>query len=87
MPPQSLPGTWFQPCATRLALYLLSDCGSRNQVPGRDFGGIFAPVCRLRMVLAVAAQMDLEVRQREIKRLLLRAHNQSWDVWYMYPSM
>ena len=37
-----------------------------NLVPGQDCGSTFAPVCRLqsiRMVLAIAAEMDWEVRQ------------------------
>lgn len=38
------------------------------------------------MVLAFAAETDWEVRQLDVKRLLLRAHNLLWDVWYMYPS-
>ena len=36
-----------------------------SQVPGQDCGSTFAPVCRLqsvRMVLAIAAEMDWEVR-------------------------
>ena len=40
-----------------------------NQVPGQDCGSTFAPVCRLpsvRMVLAIAAEMDWEVRQLDV---------------------
>ena len=47
-----------------------------NQVPWQDCGSIFAPVCRLesvRMVLAIAAEMDWEVRQLEMKTAFLYA--------------
>ena len=41
-----------------------------NQVPGRDCGGASVPVCRLqsiRMVLAIAAEMNWEVFQLGVK--------------------
>ena len=47
-----------------------------NQVPGQDCGSTFAPVCRLqsvRMVLAIAAEMDWEVRQLNVKTAFLYA--------------
>ena len=47
-----------------------------NQVPGQDCGSTFAPVCRLktvRIVLAIAAEMDREVRQVEVKTSFLYA--------------
>ena len=47
-----------------------------NQVPGRDCGGTFAPVCRLesiRMVLAIAAEMNWEVVQLDVKTAFLYA--------------
>ena len=47
-----------------------------NQVPGQDCGSTFAPVCRLqsvRMVLAIAAEMDWEVRQLDVKTAFLYA--------------
>ena len=47
-----------------------------NQVPGQDGGSTFAPVCRLlsvRMVLTIAAEMDLEVRQLDVKTAFLYA--------------
>eukprot|EP00752_Nemacystus_decipiens_P015693 g14006.t1 len=47
-----------------------------NQVRGRDCGGTFAPVCRLqsiRMVLAIAAEKDLEVIQLDVKTAFLYA--------------
>ena len=45
-----------------------------NQVPGRDHGGTFAPVSRLqsiRMVLAIAAEMNWEVVQLDVKTAFL----------------
>ena len=47
-----------------------------NQVHGRDCGRTYAPVCRLqsiRMVLAIAAELDLEVRQLDVKIAFLYA--------------
>ena len=47
-----------------------------NQVPGRDCGGTFAPVCRLQsilMVLAIAAEMNWEVVQLDVKTAFLYA--------------
>ena len=47
-----------------------------NQVHGRDCGGTYAPVCRLqsiRMVLAIAAELNLEVRQLDVKTAFLYA--------------
>ena len=47
-----------------------------NQVPGLDCGNTFAPVCRLqniRMVLAIAAELDLEVDQLGVKTAFLYA--------------
>ncbi|CAB1120117.1 unnamed protein product [Ectocarpus sp. CCAP 1310/34] len=47
-----------------------------NQVPGRDCGGTFAPVCRLqsiRMVFAIAAEKDLDVIQLDVKTAFLYA--------------
>ena len=47
-----------------------------NQVPGQDCGSTSAPVCRLqsiRMVLAIAAEMDWEVRQLDVKTTFLCA--------------
>ena len=47
-----------------------------NQVPGRDCGGTFAPVCTLqsiRMVLAIAAEMNWEVVQLDLKAAFLYA--------------
>ena len=47
-----------------------------NQVRGRDCVGTYAPVCRLqsiRMVLATAAELNLEVRQLDVKTALLYA--------------
>ena len=43
-----------------------------NQVPGQDCGSTFALVCRLqsiRMVLAIAAEMDWEVRQLDVRNV------------------
>ena len=45
-----------------------------NQVHGRDCGGTYAPVCRLqsiRVVLAIAAELNLEVRQLDVKTAFL----------------
>ena len=45
-----------------------------NQVHGRDCGGTYAPVCRLqsiRIVLAIAAELNLEVRQLDVKTAFL----------------
>ena len=45
-----------------------------NQVPGQNCGSTFTPVCRLqsvRMVLAIAAEMDWEVRQLDVKTAFL----------------
>ena len=47
-----------------------------NQVHGRDCGGTYAPVCRLqsiRMVLAIAAELNLEVRRLDVKTAFLYA--------------
>ena len=47
-----------------------------NQVHGRDCGGSYAPVCRvqsIRMVLAIAAELNLEVRQLDVKTAFLYA--------------
>ena len=47
-----------------------------NQVHGRDCGGTYAPVCRLqsiRMVLVIAAELNLEVRQLDVKTGFLYA--------------
>ena len=47
-----------------------------NQVHGRDCGGTYAPVCRLqsiRMVLAIAAELNLDVRQLDVKTAFLYA--------------
>ena len=47
-----------------------------SQVPGQDCGSTFAPVCRLqsvRTVLAIAAEMDWEVRQLDAKTAFLYA--------------
>ena len=47
-----------------------------NQVPSRDCGRTFAPVCRLqsiRMVLAIAAEMNWEVVQLDLKTAFLYA--------------
>ena len=45
-----------------------------NQVHGRDCGRTYAPVCRLQsiqMVLAIAAELNLEVRQLDVKTAFL----------------
>ena len=45
-----------------------------NRVHGRDCGGTYAPVRRLqniRMVLAIAAELNLEVRQLDVKTAFL----------------
>ena len=50
-----------------------------NQVPGRDYGGIFAPVWRLqsiRMMLTIAAEMNWEVVQLDVKTAFLYADNE-----------
>ncbi|CAB1108749.1 unnamed protein product [Ectocarpus sp. CCAP 1310/34] len=55
---------------------LPSVTGRWNQVPGRDWGGTFAPVCRLqsiRMLLAIAAEKDLDVIQLDVKTAFLYA--------------
>ena len=47
-----------------------------NQVHGRDCGGTYAAVCRfqsIRMVLAIAAELNLEVRQLDVKTAFLYA--------------
>ncbi|CAN0307452.1 unnamed protein product, partial [Pylaiella littoralis] len=47
-----------------------------NQVHGLDCGNTFAPVCRLqsvRMVLAIAVEMDWEVIQLDVKTAFLYA--------------
>ena len=47
-----------------------------GQVPGVDYGGTFAPVCRLqsiRMVLAIAAEFDLECWQLDYNTAFLNA--------------
>ena len=58
-----------------------------NQVPGQDCGSTFAPVCRLqsiRMVLAIAAEMDWEVRQLDVKTAFLYADIEE-DVFVAEP--
>ena len=45
-----------------------------GQVPGKDCGKTYAPVCRLqsvRMVLAIAAEMDWEVVQLDVNTAFL----------------
>ena len=47
-----------------------------GQVPGKDCGNTYAPVCRLqsvRMVLAIAAEMDWEVVQLDVNTSFLYA--------------
>ena len=47
-----------------------------GQVPGKDCGNTYAPVCRLqsvRMVLAIAAEMDWEVVQLDVNTAFLYA--------------
>ena len=47
-----------------------------GQVPGVDYGGTFAPVCRLqsiRMVLAIAAEFDFECWQLDYNTVFLNA--------------
>ena len=47
-----------------------------NQVHGRDCGGTYAPVCGLqsiRMVPAIAAELNLDVRQIDVKTAILYA--------------
>lgn len=47
--------------------------GGWGQVPGKDCGNTYAPVCRLqsvRMVVAIAAEMDWEVVQLDAKMAL-----------------
>ena len=47
-----------------------------NQEPGRDCGGAFTPVCRLksiRMVLAIAAEVNWKVVQLDVKTAFLYA--------------
>ena len=47
-----------------------------NQVPGQNCGSTFTPVCRLqsvRMVLAIAAEMDWGVCQLDVKTAFLYA--------------
>ena len=49
---------------------------AQGHVHGRDCGGTYAPVCRLqsiRMVLAIAAELKLEVRQLDVKTAFLYA--------------
>ena len=44
-----------------------------NQLPGLECGNTFAPVCPLqsiRMVLAIAAELDLKVVQLDVKYLI-----------------
>lgn len=48
----------------------------RRQVPGINYGGTFAPVCRLqstRMMLAVASEMDREIWQLDVQTGFLNA--------------
>ena len=50
--------------------------GGWGQVPGKDCGNTYAPVCRLqsvRMVLAIVAEMDSEVVQLDVKTAVLYA--------------
>ena len=50
-----------------------------NQVHGRDCSVTYAPVCRLqsiRMVLAIATELNLEVRQLDVKTAFLYADNE-----------
>ena len=58
-----------------------------NQVPGQDWGSTFAQVCGLqsiRMVLAIAAEMDWEVRQLDVKTAFLCADIEE-DVFVAEP--
>ena len=46
------------------------------QVPGIDYGGTFAPVCRLesiRMMVAIAAELDYEVLMLDVQTAFLNA--------------
>ena len=46
------------------------------QVPEIDYGGTFAPVCRLqsiRMMLAIAAELDYEVLMLDVQTAFLNA--------------
>ena len=50
--------------------------GGWGQVPGEDCGKTYAPVCRLQsvpIVLAIAAEMDWEVVQLDVKSAFLYA--------------
>ena len=47
------------------------------QIPGIDCGGTFAPVCRrqsIRMMLAVARELDYEVHMRDVQTAFLNAN-------------
>ena len=47
-----------------------------SQVPGIDYGGTFAPVCRLqsiRMMLAIAAELDYEIYMMDVQTAFLNA--------------
>ena len=47
-----------------------------SQVPGIDCGGTFAPVCMLqsvRMVLAIAAELDYEIYMLDVRTTFLNA--------------
>ncbi|CAB1116979.1 unnamed protein product [Ectocarpus sp. CCAP 1310/34] len=65
---------WKQ--ATEREIKSLQELKGWNQVPGKDCDGTVAPVGRLqsvRMVLAIAAEMDWEVRQLDVKTSFLYA--------------
>ena len=50
--------------------------GGWGQVPGKGYGNTYAPVCRLqsvRMVLAIAAEMDWVVVKLDVKTAFLYA--------------
>ena len=60
-----------------------------SQVPGKDCGSTFSPVCRLqsiRMVLAIAAEQDLEVIQLDVKTVFLYADIEEDVFVEMTPS-
>ena len=47
-----------------------------SQVPGINYGGTFSPVCKLqsiRMVLAIAAELDYEVYMLNVQTAFLNA--------------
>ena len=60
-----------------------------NQVPEQDCGSTFAQVCRLQsvqMVLAIAAEMDCEVRQLDVKTAFLYAHIEKEVLWLNHQA-